>query len=144
MGILPSGKKKQRDIMEVYKIINMKERGKASNCLLFIHSHNVRTGKHQEVHFHAIIIKQWKSLPQDVIEAKSVKGVQKGIIQINGRESHQRLLNMTFWLQPLAWKVSVLLIAKARRRLIRERSCTLRLCPSICYWSMSETGYWER
>lgn len=106
--------------MVINKIINMKERGKVSNCLLFTLSHNARTGKHQEVHFHTIIIKLWKSLPQDVMEAKSVKGVQKGIIQINGRESHQRLLNMTFWLQPLAWEVFVLLIDKARRRLIRE------------------------
>lgn len=56
----------------------------------------MRTEKHQEVHFHTI--KLWKSLPQDVMEARSVKGVQKGIIQINGWESHQRLLNMTFWL----------------------------------------------
>lgn len=96
------------------------ERGKVSNCLLFTLSHNARTGKHQEVRFHAIIIKLWKSLPQDVMEAKSVKGVQKGIIQINERESHQRLLNMTFRLQPLAWEVSVLLIAKARRGLIGE------------------------
>lgn len=79
----------------------------------------MRTGKHQEVRFQAIIIKLWKSLPQDVMEGKSVKGVQKGIIQINGRETQQRLLIVTFWLQPVAWEVSVQ-IAKVRRRLIRE------------------------
>lgn len=45
------------------------------------------------MHFHPVIINQWKSLPRDVMGAKSVKGVQKGIIQINGRESLQRLLN---------------------------------------------------
>lgn len=78
--------------MQIYKITNMRgERGKVSNCLLFALSYNARTGKHQEVHFHAIIIKLWKSLPQDVMEAKSVKGVQKGIIQINERESYHRL-----------------------------------------------------
>lgn len=87
MESLPSGKNRWRDLMQIHEIINMKERGKGRNCLLFTLSHNTRAGKHQEVLFHAIIIKLWKSLPRDVMEAKSVKGVQKGIIQINGRES---------------------------------------------------------
>lgn len=104
--------------MEIHKIMYMKEIGKASNCLRFTLPQSATTGKYQEVHLHAINL--WKSLPQDVIEAKSVKGVQKGIIQINGRESHQRLLNVTFWMQPLAWEVPVHWIAKARRRLMRE------------------------
>lgn len=104
--------------MEMHKIIYMKEIGKASNCLLFTLPQSATTGKYQEVRLHTINL--WKSLPQDVMEARSVKGVQKGIIQINGRESHQRLLNVTFWMQPLAWEVPVRWIAKARRRLMRE------------------------
>lgn len=65
-----------------------------SEQLLRIHSlPAARAGKQQEVHFHTIIINQWKSLPRDVMGAKGIKGVQKGIIQINGRESLQRLLN---------------------------------------------------
>jgi len=104
----------------------------------------VRTGKHQEVHFQTIIIKLWKTLPQDVMEAKSVKGFQKGIRQFNGRESHQRLLKMTSWPHHLAWEVSVLLTARARRRPIREWSFMLRLWLSIWCWSLSEAEYWER
>lgn len=84
---------------------NHKYEGKWEREELFTLSHNARAGKHQEVIFPAIIIKLWKSLPRDVMEARSVKGVQKGIIQINGRETHQRLLNMTFRLQPVAWEV---------------------------------------
>lgn len=65
-----------------------------SEWLFTIHSlPGARAGEQQEVHFHAIIINQGKSLPRDVMGAKSVKGVQKGIIQINGRESLRRLLN---------------------------------------------------
>lgn len=96
------------------------------------------------MHFHAIIIKLWKSLPRDVTEAESVKGVQEGSIQINGRVSHQRLLHMTFWLKRLAREVSALLVAKATSSLVREQSFILHLWPAICYWSTSETGNGER
>lgn len=60
------------------------------------------------------------------------------------RRPHQRSLTRTFWLQPLAGEVSVLPGAEARGRLTRERSSALGLWPSVCYWSVSEKGHWER
>lgn len=82
------------------------DRRRESERLFTIHSlPGAGAGRQQELHFHSGIINQWKSLPRDVMGARSVKGVQKGIIQINGRESLQRLLNnepgSSLWLSSL-------------------------------------------
>lgn len=81
---LTEGKEKRRDVICCVSTVNRAAGGRAGGCLRFTLP-GAGAGKRQEMHFHAIIINQWKSLPRDVMAAKSVKGVQKGIIQINGR-----------------------------------------------------------
>lgn len=93
MGFFTGGKEKWRGGICWISTANRQEGGRAEAVYHSLSLPGARAGEQQEVHFHTVVINQWKSLPRDVMGAKSVKGVQKGIIQINGRESLQRLLN---------------------------------------------------